>query len=222
MGTEWAPPLSPITAPPSTRERIGQVWLLLPVLASIGAVITSLFALEWFTAQLPNGQVSGFGGVNELSIDLRSVSTCAHAPGQYCQTPLEYMAQYSGFHPYTTLSTVTFWASLAFAAFVSLQAASRFLIDRANKNLNIVGYVVGTVTMSCACATAYIFGPEFGSFDIRPTIAPVVLMLGCVLGTVTLYYVSKPPKDYAANSPEQRTGEGTVPRARALHSRAKS
>ncbi len=183
------------------------------VLACLGAVIASLFALAWFTAQLPNGQVSGFAGVNELSIDLRSVSTCAQAPGPYCHTPLTSMAQYSGFQPYSTLSTVTFWASLVFAAFVVLQAGWRFAIDRANKKLNIIGYVAGPVTMLCAFATAYVFGPEFGSFDIRPTIAPVVLVLGCALGIVALYFTGRPPTAEAARD--------TVPRARARLAQSK-
>lgn len=166
---------------------------------------------------MPNGLVSGFAGAKELSIDLRSVSTCAMRSDLYCETPLKYMAEYPGFHPYTTLSTVTYCASLIFAAFVLLQAGSRFLIDRANKNLNIVGYVVGPVTMLCACATAYVFGPEFGSFDIRPTIAPLVLMLGCALGIVFLFYAAKPP-----TGETQETSKGAVPLARARISRSQS
>lgn len=86
------------------------------LLASLGGLLASSYALDWFTARMPNGLVSGFAGVTELSIDLRSVSTCEQAPGTYCQTPLKYMAQYAGFHPYITLATATLCASLAFAA----------------------------------------------------------------------------------------------------------
>ncbi len=213
MGSEWGPPIEPITPATWTRESVRLVLLLL---ASLGMVTASLFLVAWFTARMPNGQISSFAGVSEFSIGLRSLSTCDQQPGMYCEIPLEVAASYAGLRTYLTPATLTFWTSLVLAALVVLQVGARLVIDCAPKRLNIVAYIAGILTMTCAFATAYVFGPAFGPFDIEPTIAPAVLVMGCVLGIITVYYAARPSRDTRL-----KAAEPVVPVARAQISRSK-
>lgn len=197
-----------------TRESVRLVLLLL---ASLGVVSASLLLVTWFTARMPNGQISSFAGVSEFSIDLRSLSTCDQQPGMHCEMPLEHVAVgRAGLRTYLTAATVTFWTSLVFAALVVLQVGARLVIDRALTRLNIVAYVVGILAMTCACATAYVFGPAFGPFEIQPTIAPMVLVMGCVLGIITVYYAAPPSRDKPI-----KAAEPVIPAARAQISPSK-
>ena len=213
MGREWASPLGPIAEPTSVRQwGRSAAALFLSVVVS-GSVVASLFFMDWFTARTPHGELSGFGGVSEFSIDLRSVSLCDQHPGQYCHTPLKYMAGIDGFHPYLMLSTLTLWVSMAFVVLVLFQVGSLLLTDVARRGISVIGYIVGILTMSCVSATAYVFGPTFDPFDVTPTMAPAVLMVGCLLGVVTLYYVAKPFTARAAT-------QDSIPLARAQQARS--
>ena len=159
------------------RERLRLLGLLLGCLA---LVIGAMFVMSWFVASV--------SGLMELRIGLRSVEVCGEL-GPCVSTSL---SNVRGF--YTTLSSIIFWGSIAFALLVLFQGGSKLLTGYAAPSLSRAGYLPGAALVMLAAAAAYLFGPEVGGMDIEMvrveverTFAPLMMIVGLCLGIAVLH-----------------------------------
>ena len=158
--------------------------VLVLALVSVSLIIASTLVLDWFEIRVP------MPGFDKLAIDLRSVHAC-RADGVCGSAP---MSMLKGLYP--TLSTVTLWSSIALAVLVLFQAGTRVLAEGASHGLSKLGYMFGSAVFLCGFATAYFFGPDVGSAEVAQfgisihverSWAPVLLLLGDVVGLFTLH-----------------------------------
>src|ERR1700753_2472975 len=113
--------------------------VLLSAIAAIALIIAGALVMDWYRMAMPGGKIA---------IDLSNLSVChQHACVTTSISPMPGM--------FPTLATVTLWASLALAAVVALQAATRVLTGAANESFSKLGYMLALITLSVATATAY-------------------------------------------------------------------
>jgi hypothetical protein len=134
-------------------------------------VLASATALDWFTV---GAEVSGLGS-SSGPVGLR------HMKG--------------------ILATLVFWSSIALAAIVAVQAGSRLTQRAVNASLTKAGYTLATWVVIDTFMAAYLFAPDSGSYgmtfmdsefsiQIKRTMAPLITIVGAVVGMVALYYAA--------------------------------
>jgi hypothetical protein len=170
--------------------------VLLSAIAAIALILAGALVMDWYRVAMPGGKIA---------IDLRNLSVChQHTCVSTSISPMPGM--------FPTLATVSLWASLALAAVVGFQAATRVLTGAANEAFSKLGYMLALIALSLAVATAFVFGPEDQgdmtdvvarvSMVLPRTWAPMTLIVGLITGLAALYLAVAPESsDTAAYKP---------------------
>ncbi|MEJ7603047.1 MAG: hypothetical protein WKG01_34490 [Kofleriaceae bacterium] len=161
------------------------------------ACVASLGLMDWFRIDAL------------FAINLRHIRVC---PGQGVCATVDF-GQLTGSFP--LLATITFWGSVLFAAVVVFQAGHRLVNGHASEAISRAGTLVGVVMILTGAATAYVFGPDVGTytsslgalgggktkFVLERTWGPMLLILGHVVGIASLYFSSRAESDDRRPSP---------------------
>ena len=159
------------------------------------ACVASLWLMDWF-------QIDEI-----LAINLRHIRVC---PGKGVCATVDF-SQLTGSFPF--LATITFWGSLLVAAVVVFQAGHRLLNGHASDAISRAGTLVAVVMFLTGAATAYVFGPDVGTYVpaqgvgggkalvvLERTWAPMLFLLGQALAIASLYFSSRAESDDRAVS----------------------
>jgi hypothetical protein len=168
-------------------------------LGSLALMVAAGWILDWFTLDIQAGGLPGLAGATDIGFDLRSVHATT-ADGSYGSAPLTSGA----FGFYATISQATLWASVVLSVLIAVQCGSRLIAGQANASMTKVGYALGLGVLLAAIATAYMFGPNVGSYDvgsrqltlafsIERTWAPLAMLAGVALGIFALYSAQQDP-----------------------------
>jgi len=161
--------------PMSDRTRV-----LITAGLAIALAIVSVLVMDWF--ELANS------AAGSVAFDLRAVHICPK--GSICASVS--FSEFPAMTPlgfYTTLAPVVFWASLAFVAIVTYQAATKLISEHANESITRIGYGIGTIFIVCALAVGFVITPDIP--QMHRTIAPVLLVLAYIAGLAALHFISR-------------------------------
>jgi len=155
--------------------------VLVLALGSILFLVLSALVLDWFRMT----------GPWKVAIDLREMRVC-DIEGT-CRA-----ATVRG--SYGTSGTITLWSSLVFAGMVAYLGGSRVLGATLDERLVRAGYALGCGVFLIACLTGWYFFDEQSAniagvieISFERTLAPSLMLLGCLLGIAALYYGANPP-----------------------------
>jgi hypothetical protein len=159
-----------------------QTRLVVCAVGALGLMLVTALVMDWFVIDL------GTGLGDSLHFGLRTIHTCA-GRGVCVTIP---MSSLKGF--YGSTAVATFWSTLVFALAVAYQAGTKLLGGVANERLTKWGYLLGVMVVGNAVASAYLFSPEASDVGALPlltitrTWAPLLMLVGQVLGIATMYY----------------------------------
>ncbi len=138
--------------------------VLVLALGYLAAIIPSLFVMDWFVLDL---------GIDSLHIRLTN-----------------------GRGMYGSLATSVFWGSLlVMVPAVAFQTFTRVTSGIANPKLSRYGIYAGLTFLMTGLAAAYVFAPEVPAVlelgpQVERTIAPLVFVIGSLLGIGALHYAA--------------------------------
>lgn len=160
----------------------GRSRVLALLLLYLGLVGAALFALDWFVASTPFGN---------MTIDMRSAQVCS-TDGACVSFSLSDMRG-TGF--YAPLAGISFWGTILFSLLVMFQAFKRLTSSYASESLSKLGYFAAMVLIATSGAAAFLFGPEptsvereMLSLEVSRTSGPFLLLLGLIAGLGVLFY----------------------------------
>lgn len=163
--------------------------VLVLALASILLLVLSALVLDWFRMT----------GPWKVAIDLREMRVC-DIEGT-CRA-----ATVRG--NYGTSGIITLWSSLIFACVVAYLGGSRALGATLDERFVRAGYTLGCGVFVIAGLTGWFFFDEQSAniagiieISFERTLAPSLMLLGCLLGIAALYYAANPPIAEAAYVP---------------------
>jgi hypothetical protein len=165
-----------------------QLRLLLASLASIACFIASMFFMPWFRASFDFDLAELGAGADSttLEIDLRAAKMCGAGA---CVAVS--MGKLSGFYP--TLAGIAFWCALPLILAVVFQCSARLLTGVGSDMVTRFGYLIAGIVLMTGFAAAFLFGPEsksvagLAAFVVERTLAPVLFLLGSMIGMLALY-----------------------------------
>lgn len=172
-------------------------------------IVGSMFVLDWFVMTATGELMMGRGGT--IGIDLRSVTVCTDA-GPCVSVSFSGIPN-RGMYP--TIAFAAFWGTILVSLVVVYKAGVRILTGQANDSQTRTAIFGALAMAAVAGAAGFLFGPEIGAATMGVTIertwAPAMLVLGHLLGAVTLHLA-------ATESPADEAGDAkpTMPTARAV------
>ena len=156
-----------------------QLRLLLCSIAVLALMLSSMFGMGWFSANL------GFGPV--IKLDLRHARMCQDGICAYVP-----MGKLGGFYPIA--AGIAFWTALPAVLLLTFQTGARVFSGAANDLFTKLGYFLGGTAFMFGFAAGFLFGPESQSLGgemnvvvtVERTIAPALFVIGSLLAMIGL------------------------------------
>ena len=156
-------------------------------------IIASAWVLDWFHVRFSMGDMLGMNDLAptlstqaDVSIDLRSVHSCAQAGVCASQS----LASLKGSYP--VLAQATLWLSQLFGMVVLLQAVISLAGNQPSERLSRFSYFAGVAVFLIGGAAGYLFAPETSNLggvhvDVDRTWGPALMLLAVFSGWLTVH-----------------------------------